>query len=842
MGNLSTSDGQPTGAVYGFVSVAFEIIRKMQPDYVIVAWDKKGTSTDRRTAIYPEYKAGRKRPPEDFYTQIPFLMELLEALGWPLTEHDGYEADDIMGTLSEQANRQGISTYLITSDLDMLQLIDHDTSVFALKRGFSQIEEFNLTYFEEKYGLRQAQFLDLKALQGDSSDNIPGVPGIGPKTATTLLQQFGTLDNIYNSIDKIKVNKPSWAKKLEAGKDLAFMSKELAKIWCDVPVELNLTEADINNFDHAKVIDALKKFEFRTMIGRIPSQMKDPSVGDVEDTNQASLFAIEEKPKLDGPKQTETISTVLDNKDPEIFFDFNPGNNKTIIANFDHFVSLDFEQLHSVLPKLTTKKVIFYQVKEQLHLLDKSGIQLKVGEYYDIEQMAFLLNALIRDKSLTAILGVDFDDSDSAQRIAAMIKIYQQQLEAVKEQPQVAAIARELDFPLTEVLFKMEKIGVKISPDFFEQLSRDFGTELDRIEKDIYSLVNYEFNIASPKQLSSVLFEILDLPTKGIKKSRTGYSTGQKELNKLRGLHPIIELIEQYREYAKLKSTYIDALPKLADENDRVHSTFNQDVTTTGRLSSTNPNLQNIPIRSELGRKIRRGFVAEKGNILISGDYSQFELRLAAIMSDDKPLIETFNSDVDIHNKTASEIYGVPMDEVTSDQRRAAKIINFSVLYGAGPHNLSQQIGVDFNEAKKYIDDYFAAHQPIRDFMDNTLKMAKEKGYVETFFGRRRPTPDILSKNFMVREMAKRAAANMPVQGTEADLMKRAMIKIDEKITQSGLGEQILQIHDSILIEAPEENAEKITDILRCEMENVAPELNIKLKVDISRGTNWFEL
>ena len=489
-----------------------------------------------------------------------------------------------------------------------------------------------------------------------------------------------------------------------------------------------------------------------------------------------------------------------------------------------------------------TAKTIWFDAKRQFHLLDKFNFSVDFNEIYDIEQMAFLLNALIRDKSLTSISGEDFNETSSSQRIAAMKIAYKNQQVELKNQPKINEISRKLDFPLVKVLFKMEKIGVKIDPEFFAKTSEFFAETIQEIEKDIYDFVGHKFNIASPQQLSKVLFEDLELPTKGIKKSKTGYSTGQKELDKLRGLHPIIEKIEEFREYSKLKNTYVDALPKLADENGRIHSTFNQDVTTTGRLSSTNPNLQNIPIRTELGRKIREGFIAEKKNVLVSADYSQFELRLAAVLSNDKPLIEAFNSDVDIHNKTASEIYNIPIEDVKKEHRRAAKIVNFSVLYGAGAHNLAQQIGVDFYEAKRYIDEYFAAHKPIRDFLDKTLIQASEEGFVETFYGRKRPTPDVNSKNFMVREMAKRAAANMPIQGTEADLMKRAMLAVDEKITQSGLGEQILQIHDSIMIETSKENAEKVTQALKQEMENIAPELPIKLKVDVSAGENWLKL
>jgi DNA polymerase-1 len=386
----------------------------------------------------------------------------------------------------------------------------------------------------------------------------------------------------------------------------------------------------------------------------------------------------------------------------------------------------------------------------------------------------------------------------------------------------------------------MEHRGIKIDKDILSKMSLSLGTEYKKHEQEMYSMAGYEFNIASPAQLSEVLFTKLQLPTTGIKKGKTGYSTGQKELDKLKGQHPIIELIEKTRELAKLKNTYVDALPLLADARDRIHTTFNQDVASTGRLSSTNPNLQNIPIRSELGRTIRTAFITDEDKVFISADYSQFELRLAAILAGDKQMINDFNGNVDIHTKTASEVYGIPMDDVTKNQRRDAKVINFGILYGMSPHGLSAATGMNFFEAKKFIDKYFELRSPIRAYIDATVLGAKKDGFVETFYGRRRPTPDILSSNFMVRQSAERAAANMPIQGTEADLMKRAMLEVDRKI--GDLGVQVLQIHDSILIEAPSQNAEKVSDLLIEVMENIAPELDIKLKVDVSVGRNWGEL
>ena len=841
MGNLSLEDGTPTGGVYGFASLAFEVIRKLKPDYVVVAWDKKGTSTAKRSAIYPEYKAGRKKAPDDFYEQIPLLKDFLKTLGWPLFETDGYEADDILGTLAVQANKLGVEANLITSDLDMLQLIDENTKVFAMKRGFSDIEEFDLEYFENKYGLKQSQFLDLKALQGDSSDNIPGVPGIGPKTATQLLQEFFTLEGIYENLENIK---PAWRKKLEAGKDSAFMSKKIAEIFLDAPVELNFEDADIHNFNYEEVLKMLRKLEFNSLVRKIPKEMKTSSE-DFETKNENQIGLFEEVLKSSEINILPEISAEKFFEKPQdlVFFDFDTKKSKILVSNFENIAEFNFMEFSKFSDFFKNVKTVFFNAKETFHKIFNAGIDFEDwGEIYDIEQLEFLLNALIRDKSLSGIYGEKIDEDDSKVRISAMRIIFERQQKKLEDLPRIREIAEKLDFPMSLVLFKMEKAGVEICPEIFAKMSVEFASEISKIEKEIFEIAGREFNVASPLQLSKVLFEDLGLPTKGIKKSKNGFSTGQKELDKLREYSPIIEKIEQFREFSKLKSTYVDALPKLADEKNRIHSNFAQDVTTTGRLSSSNPNLQNIPIRSELGRRIREGFVAKKGNLLVSADYSQFELRLAAVLANDKPLIETFEKDLDIHAKTASEVFGVPIDEVSKEQRRVAKIINFSVLYGVGAHNLSGTIGVGFYEAKKYIEEYFNAHKPIRELMDNTLKKAQDEGFVETFFGRRRPMPDIKSSNFMIREMAKRAAQNMPIQGTEADLMKRAMLAVDEKIVKAGLGEQILQIHDSILVEVPAENAENVSEILKREMENVAPELNIKLKVEVSIGKDWLNM
>lgn len=823
MPGLSTKNGVPTGGVFGFASLAIELIKKLEPDYVAVAWDKPKTNIRKRRELYPEYKAGRKPAPPDFYEQIPILHELLDAFGWPLYEVDDYEADDIMGAFAKQAEEKGIEACLLTSDLDMLQVVGPLTHVYALKSGLANIELYNPENFEQKYGLGVEQFLDLKALKGDSSDNIPGVPGIGEKTGIQLLQDYKTLDGVYEHLDDVK---ESVRKKLVAGKDSAYLSKEIARIWTDAPVELEWDVADVNDCDLQKVADILRDLEFHSLIKRLPKNMQQTADTSLyfHEADEVNLkeFDWPEQVVIDGP-------FVLHAVEDELWASFTDTTiSKKKIAKIDK----------SFWRAVEFGTVISYDVKALYHTLAAAGVEVRFSDLHDIRQAAFLLDPLRRDRSLAGLIGGEL--GAPIEEVAAMRQIYGWQVAAFDEKPKVKDIAMRFDFPLIYHLFEMEHYGIKLDTSLLKKMSKELGDEHAKLEQEMYSLAGMEFNIASPAQLSEVLFTKLQLPTTGIKKGKTGYSTGQKELDKLRGQHPIIELIEKTRELAKLKNTYVDTLPEQVDEKSRLHTTFNQDVAATGRLSSTTPNLQNIPIRTDMGRRIREAFVPKKGNVFVSADYSQFELRLAAVLADDKELIEDFNGNVDIHTKTASEVYGIPMERVDKNQRRDAKVINFGVLYGMSPHGLAAATGMTFIDAKKFIDQYFELRKPIRKFIDDTLEKAKNEGYVETFHGRRRPTPDVNSSNFMVREGAKRAAANMPIQGTEADLMKLAMIQVDEKM--GDLGTQVLQIHDSILVECPEKNADKISGILKETMEAIAPDLGIKLQVDVHTGKNWGEV
>ena len=826
MPGLSMADGTPTGGVYGFVSLAIELIKKLEPDYVAVAWDKRGTNIRKRRELYPEYKAGRKPAPDDFYQQIPILHELLDAFGWPLYEIDDYEADDIMGAFARQAESRGIETCLITSDLDALQLISPMTKVYAMKNGLRNIEEFTSEHFEEKYGIRTEQFLDLKALKGDSSDNLPGVPGIGEKTAVKLLQEYETLDGVYEHLDE---QKGALRTKLENGRESAYLTKQVAEIWTDAPIELDWDVADVNDCDFTRVTEILQKLEFNSLIGRLPKTM------------QMAENEKKEEPKLDIPRIEKLPDTPMFEAENIIYIDSSEPDVIYISSNPESAWTAKIDEISQSMWQLLAQGIVIAaDVKQLYHALDNHGVAARFHEVWDVGQAAFLIDPLKRDRSLSALSGDFSDDNSAAYRLARLHKIYREQKVYMSNNSQIARVAYEFDFPVIWALFQMEKRGMKLDDTLLKQMGDELAAEVGELEQQMYSMAGYEFNASSPAQLSEVLFTKLQLPTAGIKKGKTGYSTGQKELDKLRGQHPIIELIERYRELTKLISTYIEALPKLMATDGRIHTTFNQDVTSTGRLSSTNPNLQNIPVRTELGRKIRQAFVPSDGKVFVGADYSQFELRLAAVLAGDEKLIEDFNSDVDIHAKTAAETYGISIDEVSKSQRRAAKVINFGVLYGMSPHGLAAATGMSFTEAKKFIDHYFEVRKPIRQYLDKILTQAREQGFVETYFGRRRPTPDVKSSNFMVRSSAERAAMNMPIQGTEADLMKLAMIRLEDKL--SGLADAILQVHDSILVECKPEDVQKVSEIMKAEMEGVCPELPIKLKVDVGTGVNWGEV
>jgi DNA polymerase I len=830
MPNLATKDGTPTGGVYGFAVMALEIVKKLKPNYVCVAWDKPKTNIRARLKLYPQYKAGRKPAPPDFYAQVPILHDLLNALGWPLYEADDYEADDIMAAFAKQAKAKDIETYLVTSDLDVLQLVDSHTHIYTLKKGLTNIELFNEESFKAKYGVGPHQWCDVKALKGDSSDNIPGVAGIGEKTALDLIKQYGTLDEVYENVELLK---KSVRDKLVKDKDMAYLSQKLVTLITDIPLKLDLTKAKLQNGVTPEYVAMLRKLEFRSLLRQVESAL--PKGLSAEELSKAE----ENVRKHELPEIKEKK---YDDKDfaagKQRVVALSPDGDELWVSPIKGYFSR-VKTSEADVKTLANGPLIGHDLKGMLRALLQQDIDWPGEVEHDTRIAAFVLNALIKTPTLSDIRGFSVDMADPHQLVPSIWEAYKDQHLQFDQSPKLYKVAKELDFPSIKLLAKVEDRGVHLDVKLLKEMSKKFAVRIKEFEQEIYKQAGEEFTISSPQQLSKILYEKLALPTQGVKKGKTGYSTGAAELDKLRLLHPIADLITQYREYTKLKSTYIDALPKLVDDNGKLHTTYELDVAATGRLSSNNPNLQNIPTRTEIGQAIRSAFVPAKGNVFVSADYSQFELRLSAVLSDDKKMVEEFNNDVDIHAATAAEIYNVPLDKVTKDQRRNAKTVNFGVLYGMSPHGLSIATGMTMQEARDFIQRYFDLRKPLRAFMDKVIHDALRDGFVATMFGRQRPTPDLKSSNFAVREAAKRAAINMPAQGTEADIMKLAMLAIEEKL--AGLGEQILQIHDSILVECPAANAPKVEKILQETMEN-AYKLPVKLKVDVKTGGNWGEL
>ena len=854
MPSLSTKDGTPTGGVYGFAVMALEVVKKLKPDYVCVAWDKRHTNIRSRLALYPQYKGNRKPAPPDFYEQIPLLYDLLASLGWPLYEADDYEADDLMGAFAKQAGEKGVESYLVTSDLDVLQLVNDHTHIYTLKKGLSNIELFNVASFEEKYGVSAHQWVDVKALKGDSSDNIPGVAGVGEKTALELIKQYKTLDGVYENIELIK---KSLHDKLVKDKDMAYLSKKLVTLMVDAPTKIDLEKAKLHDGVTPEFVAFLRKYEFRNLLRQAEAGMSREQLAAAEENLEKAELPDIAKKKFEGADfragAERVIALSLDGAtlwvsakrgEYSVVPLLEGGEPRDALQSADTQVSLYGEgsisdASRAMLDAVMNGPVIGHDLKGIIRFLLAQGVQWKGEVAHDTRIAAFILNSLERSRELSDIRGMTLDMTDPAQVVPSIWEAYKDQKLQLDQLPTLQKLAADIDFPMIKLLATMEHRGILLDSNELDEMGKKFEVRIKEFEHKIYELAGQEFNISSPAQLGTILYDKLGLPTLGVKKGKTGYSTGAAELEKLKIHNPIAALILQYREYTKLKSTYIDTLPKLVDAEGKLHTTYDLDVAATGRLSSRDPNLQNIPTRTDIGNAIRGAFKPHEGNVFVSADYNQFELRLSAIMANDEELMKSFNSHEDVHTTTAAQIYGIEPGDVTKEQRRHAKTVNFGILYGMSPHGLSIATGMTFSEAKVFIDKYFELRAPIRTYIDDTVKKALHDGYVETIFGRRRPTPDLKSSNFAVREAAKRAAMNMPIQGTEADLMKLAMLKVEKAL--EGKGEQLLQIHDSILVECAENKASEVAKILKDTMEGVYL-LPVHLKVDVSTGSSWGEL
>ncbi len=826
---LSAPDGTPTNAVYGFLTILQRLLDEETPDSLCVAFDLKAPTF--RHEMYEGYKAQRKGMPEELAVQMPLLKEVLDAMGVKRLECEGWEADDILGTVGVRCEAAQWDCVIVTGDKDSFQLITDRVHVRHVKTRMGQQEtiEYDPAVFREEYGFPPPRMVDLKALMGDSSDNILGVPGIGEKTALDLIRRFDTLDAIYAALPTLDI-KEGVRRKLTEGEQSARDSYTLATIRTDAPVELIPEQAVWRLTSSPALYDVLKRLGFQKLIERW---------GLTPDAESAAAAASAALPRrenagteviLSAVRAADTVSVVtvcgLD--------EFELCDGKAVYPVRWAELGEGYAPLTKTLFSADVKKVS-HNVKDLMNLLLSEGLSAD-GFVFDTALAAYLLDPTESGydlKRLTArYLGEERDGAE------AVLSLYPA-LTAALAQCGADQLMYEVELPLCRVLADMERTGFLVDKKALYAFGESLSTGIDALQKDIWAGAGHEFNINSPKQLGDVLFEELLLPAG--KKTKTGWSTNADVLDGLRGKHPMVQQVLDYRELTKLKSTYADGLLKVISADGRIHTNFKMTVTATGRLSSTEPNLQNIPIRKELGGEIRKMFVAPRGSVLVDADYSQIELRLLADISGDETMRQAFRSGEDIHRVTASQVFGIPPEEVTSLQRSRAKAVNFGIVYGISAFSLAQDIGVWPSEAKTYIDAYLSKYHGVRDYMERTIAQAKEKGYAETLYGRRRPLPELRSSNFNTRSFGERVARNMPIQGTAADIIKIAMVNVHRRLREEGLRARlILQVHDELIAECPEDEAERVREILTREMEGAA-HLSVPLTADAGMGQSWAE-
>lgn len=835
---LSTSKGVLTNAVYGFTNMLFNLIEQYHPDYIGVAFDLKAPTF--RHEMYEEYKGNRQKTPEELLPQFDLLKRLLRAMNIPIFEEEGYEADDILGTFSRIAEEQGLDAYLVTGDRDAIQLVSDNTTVLLNRRGITDIHAFDPKEVEKEYGLTPDQIIDLKALMGDSSDNIPGVPGVGEKTALKLLRQYKTLEEVLNNIDQISGKKLK--ENLTNYREQAILSKKLATIIKDVPIEINLEDSHYEIPNTAELKAILEELEFNSIISRL----------DFDDSQQKSQ-AIEDDRKIveiDSLDQLlDCINDALRQDRIALLFDSDivtfAWDKKQVysIRIYQDMVSggLDLWDVMEKLRYVLSDKKIGKVVHDGKRLLLQAWEQdIEVNNlYFDTFIAAYLLDSTHTRYDVKYLvyeyLGIDADKVD-----AGHVLLLAEALETRLKDLDMYDLYRDIEHPLIQVLADMEWTGFNVDKNTLKELDLEFANILEELTNSIYELAGEEFNINSPKQLGIILFEKLGLPV--VKKTKTGYSTNIEVLEKLKGKHEIIEKIIEYRQVMKLKSTYSEGLLNVIDPKDgRIHSSFNQTITATGRISSTDPNLQNIPVRMEMGRRIRRVFVpTNEDYVLVDADYSQIELRVLAHISGDPTFIDAFKNNQDIHLRTASEILGIPIDEVTPEQRNDAKAVNFGIVYGISDYGLARNLGISRAEAQEYIDNYFKRYPGIKEYMERIVELGKKQGYVTTLMGRRRYLPELSSRNFNTRSFGERIAMNTPIQGTAADIIKKAMNDVYYELKARGLRSKlVLQVHDELIVDTYKPELEEVKEILKNKMEN-AIELSVPLVVDIGVGSNWY--
>lgn len=869
--DLSNAEGLHTNAVYGFLNILFKILEEEQADYLMVAFDVKEPTF--RHKIYAAYKGTRKPMPEELREQVPIMKEVLKAMGIPIFEKAGLEADDILGTIAKHSEREGVEVSLVSGDRDLLQIATEHIKIRIpkTKGGKTEIEDYYAKDVKEKYQVTPLQFIELKALMGDTADNIPGVPKVGEKTATELMVNYGSIEGIYNHIEDI--TKKSIKATLQENRELADLSRVLATIDINSDIAYRLEEAAIGNLYTKEAYVWFQKLEFKNMLKRFDSN--DTAVNtQTEEFHEVTGLQEAEKVFAEAAvNETIAFSVIEDDKEVEHFVGITIcyGEHDIYFLKAQGFVTKDYltgklcglvqgiqERQHSDVEKRPAIAG-FHLNKDYgyLHLENTAGL-------FDTQLAAYLLNPLKNDYAIEDIanehlglmvqgksqllgkstfVGAETEKTKELLEYACFCAyiawkaapVLQEKLYETK----MTGLFYEIEMPLTLVLYDMEQEGIGIKPDELKAYGEALVGRIGELEESIHAKAGMDFNINSPKQLGEVLFETLAIP--GGKKTKTGYSTAADVLEKLASEYPIVTEILEYRGLAKLKSTYADGLAVYISKNNRIHSSFNQTITATGRISSTEPNLQNIPMRMELGRLIRKVFVPKEGCVFMDADYSQIELRILAHMSGDKQLIEAYRTEQDIHRITASQVFHTPFDEVTDLQRRNAKAVNFGIVYGISSFGLSQDLSITRKEAATYIEQYFETYESVKQFLEGAVTQAKEQGYVTTMFGRIRPIPELSSSNFMQRSFGERVAMNSPIQGTAADIIKIAMLKVWKALKDAGLKSKlILQVHDELLIETVKEEMEQVEQILTEQMKSAA-DLAVTLEIDLHIGNNWYE-
>ena len=873
---FTTKKGELVNAVYGFSSTLLSVIAEFKPDYVVASFDLAGKTF--RHEKFEEYKATRIKGDDELYAQIPRVKEVVKAFNIPIYEKAGFEADDIIGTIATQIkkNNADIETIIVTGDMDTLQLVNDSTKVYTMRRGLSDSHLYDETKVFERYGFSPLQMIDYKGLRGDPSDNIPGVKGIGEKTATTLLQKYQSVEGVYENIGEIK---GAVKEKLERDKALAFLSKDLATIDLNAPIEFELEKSVLHDFDREIIVKLFSELNFFSLIKRLPgsgeqmesvetkkenSGVKDFKYTIASEENAAELIA-----EFSNATEISLATEISDEKLSGLAISWKAGRSAFFPISIKSFI-----EIKKILENNEVKKIA-WDLKTIYKQLFQAGISLQnlsfdsmlaayvlnPGEKLDFEKIIFseLGEEIVFEKKAKGQLSLVANPEDEQLAINIICQkadyafklkssLEKRILEFSAEQKKadltdgtVQTIFTDMEMPLVKVLADMEITGIELNTFIFKGISEKITATLKNLEKSIYEMAGKEFNINSPSQLSEILFVTMELPTFNIKKTKKGLSTASAELEKLRDENKIIAKIEEYRELFKLKTTYLDAIPKLIDENSRIHTTFNQAVTATGRLSSTEPNLQNIPIKTELGQLLRTAFTAKEGYKLVSADYSQIDLRCVAHVSNDKKLIEAFHRGDDIHKITASQINNVTISQVTEKMRSSAKALNFGIIYGMSSFGLSQSAGITREDAQKFINAYMENFSGVATYMKETREFARTNGYVETLLGRRRNLHEINSPNFQVAAGAERMAINMPIQGLAADLMKLAMIKTSDAFSNDDEIKMILQVHDEIILEVKNEKADFAAKKLKEVMESVHP-LRVPLIVDVNIGDNWGEI